>query len=160
MSSSVLRNDPNIQLPVSEQGLYLDGQPGRASQHNAMGHRLRKSTDGYGNVGVVCVSCRHDLVSMRGLLSGFARLSYGICRFRAPAAEKSVTIPRRLRNVSQLQSWGLSLMHQSSDQRCEMATTDSSSGCNISSTSKPSAPTCFRHGCEISLSQSLPPVAL
>jgi hypothetical protein len=50
---------------------------------------LRKSTDGYGDVGVgvVCVSCRHDLVSMRGLLSGFARPPYGICRIRAPAAE-------------------------------------------------------------------------
>ena len=36
---------------------------------------LRKLTDGYGDVGVVCVSCRHDVVSMRGLLSGFARLS-------------------------------------------------------------------------------------
>jgi hypothetical protein len=35
---------------------------------------LRKLTDGYGDVGVVCVSCRHDVVSMRGLLSGFARL--------------------------------------------------------------------------------------
>jgi hypothetical protein len=36
---------------------------------------LRKLADGYGDVGVVCVSCRHDVVSMRGLLSGFARLS-------------------------------------------------------------------------------------
>lgn len=55
---------------------------------------LRKLADGYGDVGVVCVSCRHDVVSMRGLLSGFARLSqWELHRIRDTAAEQSVTTP-------------------------------------------------------------------
>ena len=48
---------------------------------------LRKLTDGYGDVGVVCVSCRHDLASMRASQSGFARSFSGSVRIRAAAAD-------------------------------------------------------------------------
>lgn len=40
-----------------------------------MASLLRNLTDGYGSVGVVCVSCRHDVMSMRVRLSGFTRVS-------------------------------------------------------------------------------------
>lgn len=44
---------------------------------------------------------------MRGLLSGFARLPYGIRRIRGPAAEWCIITPRSDRNASQLHPGGV-----------------------------------------------------
>lgn len=57
-------------------GLNLvDGTTERTRWRNVLVHWLRDLVDGYGNVEVVCVSCRHDLTSMRQIPSGFARSS-------------------------------------------------------------------------------------
>lgn len=57
-------------------GLHLvDCTTERARRRNVLVHWLRDLVNGYGNVEVVCVSCRHDLTSMRQIPSGFARSS-------------------------------------------------------------------------------------
>jgi hypothetical protein len=149
----VVRDNPNIPLQVSGQGLSLHRAPGTASRHDAMRCWLRKSTDGYGIVGVVCVSCRHD---KRCLCEGCSPASPDFSKRFVAFAFALLWLDRVLQQRATPGMYPsnileASVMRPSPDQKGLMVTIYSSSGWQISTTSELSRPNVFDGGSHVRL---------